>query len=80
MPPRLAVAAVLAGVGVAAGAYYLWPKGRDVPACAPAHVSEAAREALASIPRVFRRIYPSSTSSSGQVVVSRADTAPCAQP
>jgi hypothetical protein len=48
MRPRLAVAAVLAAVGVAAGGYYLWPKGRDVRACAAAHVSEAARQALAS--------------------------------
>jgi hypothetical protein len=49
MRPRLAVAAVLAAVSVAAGAYYLWPKGRDV-ACAPppTQVSEAARQALDS--------------------------------
>jgi hypothetical protein len=48
MPPRLAVAAVLAAVSVAAGTYYLWPKSRDL-ACAPqAPVSEAARQALAA--------------------------------
>jgi hypothetical protein len=37
MQPRLAVAAALAAVGVGAGGYYLWPKGRDLSACAPLH-------------------------------------------
>lgn len=35
MRPRLAVAAVLAAVGVAAGGYYLWPKGRSLSPCTP---------------------------------------------
>jgi hypothetical protein len=49
MRPPLAVAAVLAAVSVAASAYYLWPKGRHVDACAPrVPVSEAARQALDS--------------------------------
>jgi hypothetical protein len=49
MRPGLAVAAVLAAVSVAAGAYYLWPKGRHVDPCAPqVPVSEAARQALES--------------------------------
>jgi len=46
--PRLAVLAVLAAAGAAAGAYFLWPSGRHVAACPPVHepMPERAQNAL----------------------------------
>lgn len=46
--PRLAVLAVLAAAGAAAGAYFLWPSGRHVASCPPPHapMPKEARRAL----------------------------------
>src|SRR5438045_8008935 len=46
MPPRLAVAAVLALAGFIAGAVFLWPRGRELPCGARAFVSPEAAKAL----------------------------------
>src|SRR5262245_3047603 len=48
--PRLAVLGVLAAVGAAAGAYFLWPSARHVASCPSLHAPtpSAAKKALAA--------------------------------